>query len=740
MSNDTTNWQQEVNKYFLDGGYHQAAILYEQAIDRNPENKSYYWQLGLILLLQGEEEAAQTTWLLGMANGEPEQVEHWMRELIQVLAKEANRRSALEDFSVAWALRQHIREINPTEIENLLHLVDLSISLENYTGEQLIEYGIIDQLQTDPPLEVDLDLLHHVLKKLLIYNPIHQSSLDFAAACVKYIKQAKEEEGKAIVNSFTQVLYEVAYSFAAVNIARDYGDLFLQITPKNQGLLGTMSQFSAELTEYVKAIEYAERSYAISEKLHHKIYNNHIILRAMMSAGGYNQEAKALIERQELLIKDLIEKTPSKVGREAMRLYNTSFFFPYVFDCPQKNVKLRSQLSQACQIYVEKTSENQVNKYCQGLSQRKYLSEKPLKIGYISHCFRKHSVGWIARWLLKHHNQDKFQVYAYLLGSKKRDDTLQEWYVNQVTKAHLYGGMVSSEVAEQIYADEIDVLIDLDSLTLTNSCWIMALKPAPIQVTWLGWDASGVPTIDYYIADPYVLPEDAQKYYSEKIWRLPQTYVAVDGFEVSQPSLRRDNLDIPSDAVVYFTAQRGPKYNPNTIRLQMKILKEVPNSYFLMKGFGNEEFLNELIIDTAAAEGVSSDRIKFTGRVALEEIHRANLQIADVVLDTYPYNGATTTLETLWMCIPMVTKVGQQFAARNSYTMMMNAGITEGIAWSDEEYVEWGIRLGRDENLRKEVSWKLRQSKRTAPLWNAKQFTREMENAYQQMWQIYIDN
>ena len=113
--------------------------------------------------------------------------------------------------------------------------------------------------------------------------------------------------------------------------------------------------------------------------------------------------------------------------------------------------------------------------------------------------------------------------------------------------------------------------------------------------------------------------------------------------------------------------------------------------------------------------------------------------IADVVLDTYPYNGATTTLETLWMAIPMVTKVGQQFASRNSYTMMVNAGLTEGIAWSDEEYLDWGIRLGRDENLRKQISWKLRQSRRTAPLWNAKQFTRDMENAYRQMWQIYIE-
>jgi predicted O-linked N-acetylglucosamine transferase (SPINDLY family) len=91
------------------------------------------------------------------------------------------------------------------------------------------------------------------------------------------------------------------------------------------------------------------------------------------------------------------------------------------------------------------------------------------------------------------------------------------------------------------------------------------------------------------------------------------------------------------------------------------------------------------------------------------------------------------------MGIPLVTRVGEQFAARNSYTMMMNAGLTEGLAWTDDEYIEWGVRLGKDMALRQQISWKLRQSRQTAPLWNAKQFTREMENAYEQMWQRYLE-
>jgi predicted O-linked N-acetylglucosamine transferase (SPINDLY family) len=364
-----------------------------------------------------------------------------------------------------------------------------------------------------------------------------------------------------------------------------------------------------------------------------------------------------------------------------------------------------------------------------------------MKIGYLSHCMSRHSVGWLARWLIRHHDRSQFSLHGYFINEKK-NDPMFGWYLGQMDQAYCLSVQASNDsenLADLIHRDNIDILVDLDSLTLDVSCHILSLKPAPVQVTWLGWDAAGLPAIDYFIADPYVLPDWAQEHYSEKIWRLPQTYIAIDGFETDVPSLRRDQLDIPADAVIYLSAQKGYKRHADTVRLQMKILREVPNSYFLIKGQADQDSIKRFFEAIALAEGVSPDCLRFLPEVALEEIHRANLAIADVVLDTYPYNGATTTLETLWMGIPLVTRVGETFSARNSYTMLMNVGVTEGIAWSAEEYVEWGIRLGKDEALRQQVHWKLRQSRHTAPLWNAKQFTREMEKAYQQMWRIYCE-
>jgi predicted O-linked N-acetylglucosamine transferase (SPINDLY family) len=350
----------------------------------------------------------------------------------------------------------------------------------------------------------------------------------------------------------------------------------------------------------------------------------------------------------------------------------------------------------------------------------------------------RHSVGWLARWLIQHHDHNQFEIYGYFIGQKP-DDILQQWYIANVDHACIIGidcPIDSAEIAQRIHDDNIDILVDLDSITLDISCGVMALKPAPIQLTWLGWDASGILGIDYYIADPYVLPESAQSYYCEKIWRLPQTYVAVDGFEVGIPTLRREDLKIPEDAIVFLSTQKGHKRHPETTKLQMQIVKEVPNSYFLIKGAADEAALQSFFTTVAAEVGVTPDRLRFLPETPLEATHRANLAIADVVLDTFPYNGATTTLETLWMGIPIVTRVGNQFAARNSYTMMKNAGIDEGIAFTDAEYIEWGVRLGTDAALRQQIAWKLRQSRHSAPLWNAKQFTREMERAYEQMWAI----
>jgi predicted O-linked N-acetylglucosamine transferase (SPINDLY family) len=733
---DTNKLQQQAYKFLLQSNYLSAADIYEQLIAHEPEVKSHYWHLGLVFLLQGQEVEAQTTWFMAMMEGETGEIENFNHELVTILKSEAERREALEEYNTSLMIRQQIKEIHPTDIYNLLHLLKLYINLKIYTGEELNELGIIDILKSKTELAIDISFLMEILSSVLRDTILHSSVIDFVDACSPYIKNN--------LNDFHNILLpaavDIAYSQKQSSIAARLAEIYIKIDPDNVEFLLHLSGFYQNAREYEDGIKTAQKAYSKLTELADLIFANRQILRGLMSAGGYWQEGYKTHYLQESLLQKLIaEESTTLKDIQVSRLYNANYFAPYLEDNPKATRKIQNQLMQVCYKNIENFSNKQLERYRQGLTNRKqsYNSlTKKLKVGYISHCLKTHSVGWLARWLLKHHDQEKFELYIYSLFNKPIYDPLHEWYLNQVTRA--YNSNNVFQIAEQIYQDEIDILIDLDSITLDLTCHVMAVKPAPIQATWLGFDGSGIPTIDYYIADPYVLPENAQEYYSEKIWRLPQTYIAVDGFEVGVPTLHRDSLDIPNDAIVYLCTQRGFKRHPDTMRLQLKIIKEVPNSYLLLKGLAEEKSTKDFMYQLAEEEGVDCSRLRFLPEVISEATHRANLGIADIVLDTYPYNGATTSLETLWMCIPLVTKVGEQFAARNSYTMMINTGITEGIAWSDEEYVEWGVRLGKDEALRQDISWKLRKSRKTAPLWNGKQFTRDMEKAYEQMWQKYI--
>ncbi|BDI20245.1 hypothetical protein ANSO36C_60470 [Nostoc cf. commune SO-36] len=734
MITNITNFQAEAYQHLIAGEYAQAAYLYEKAITAEPEIISNYWHLGLTLLLQGQETEAQMTWMLVIAEIEEEKIQLHTTELIKVLQVEAERREYLEEFSISWLIRQHIREINPSDINNLLEIIQLSIKLDNFDGTQLNESGIILLLNSREILDLNSELLNQVLQKVLETQPLHPSYLDLVEACLFYF--ANPQQG---FNILLPAAIKIGHTFKQPKVAAQILELYLRLDPEELETLRHLAIFYQDSKNYALGIEKAKLCYSLSKKLADKIFAIHLVLRGLMTAGGYWQEICSTSQELECVLQEFIKAQPLAVDEvRTLRLLTPSFALPHIKDSPAEFRKIHNQIAQIFQNNIQAIAREETARYSQRIinNQRSGISTKPLKIGYVSYALRRHSVGWLARWLIQHHNRDKFEIYNYSVSYKLVDDFLQEWYVDQSYKARKLG-INAFEIAEQIYEDEIDILVDLDSITLDISSEVMALKPAPIQVTWLGWDASGIPAIDYFIADPYVLPDSAQDYYTEKIWRLPHTYIAVDGFEVGVPTLRRDELDIPSDAVIYLSAQRGYKRHPETTKWQMKIIKEVPNSYFLIKGDAEEEAIKEFFYKIAEEEGVECSRLRFLPQDPSETVHRANLTIADVVLDTYPYNGATTTLETLWMGIPLVTRVGEQFAARNSYTMMMNAGITEGIAWTDEEYIQWGIRLGKDAVLRQQIAWKLRQSRQTSPLWNGKKFAREMENAYQQMWQKY---
>jgi len=714
------NWQPEVYELLNEEKYEEVAHFYEQLIETEPEVISHYWYLGLAYLLAGEEEEAQTTWFYVFAERKETEIEQGAKELIEVLTTEAERQKKLNNYALAWLIRGHIRELEPSLVNNLLELIELEINLEYFTVEKLNEWEIINLLQESNVEEVDREKLLAILAMVLKFPA--RETLAFAEASLPHLW-----EHPALVATIMSSVIKNNLKNNSPIYAAELTKLSIKRQPENLSLIIHLfwCYFGEKL--YEKSLETAYHLYEKSPTIYLKVYSNFLILTTLVTRGDW-LIAKNISERHINLLKELIQQQP--LAREFFIedcFVTVTVYLPYIRDNAQENRWLHNQISQSWQ---QKICQKKVNKYINNNSEF-----SKLKIGYIASTFKRHSVGWLSRWLFHYHNREKFEIFIYL-ANQTEDEITQKWFRQKADK--IYNFPIAPEaIVEQIIKDEIDILVELDSLTDDLTCKVIAFKPAPIQVTWLGWDASGIPAIDYFIADPFVLPDNCQAYYHEKIWRLPQTYLAVDGFEIGVPSIRRDELNIPPDAVVYLNIQNALKRHPDTIRLQMKIIKAVDNSYFLIKGSGEQELIKKMFTQLAEEEGVSPEKLRFLPRTNSEEIHRANISIADIVLDTYPYNGATTTLEVLWMGVPLVTRVGEQFSARNSYAFMRNVGLTEGIAYSDEEYVEWGIKLGLNAALREEISRKLKLSRHTSPLWNAKAFTKEMEKAYQQMWENY---
>lgn len=732
------NLQQQADESCLQGDYHQVARLYEAIIQLEPDVVCHYWHLGLAYLLQGQEEEAQMTWFLPMAQGTPEEIDQWTQELVQVLETAAQRQQSQDNHNQSWLIRQHIREIAPAEINNLLHLLQLSIQLETFTNTALTEWNVIKLLREASAEIIGSELLWQVLRQVLDSADVGSEALEFAEVCVYHLKQQGLIEIQELISNLVLIAFKIAYIPRRPDLAARLLELCLELDPNHVEVLRALAYFYGDIGHYQEAVEIAKQFYALSQTLPLEVIGNYLILRGLLGAGGHWSEVWPVFEHHQSLLQKLIQAQPRNLGVYLPRsLFITPCYLPYLQADLARNRWLQNQVSQLCQENWQACASEQVKRYQQRSSHR-FNTSRPLKIGYISQSLREHSIGWLSRWLFQYHNREFFHLSIYLVNQAV-DEFTHYWFVDQVDAAHNLGQADPQVIADKIFEDQIDILVELESITLPEISSAIALKPAPIQVTWLGWDASGLPAIDYFMADPYVLPENAQAYYQETIWRLPKTYIAVDGFEVGVPTLRRDQLGIPADAIVYLSAQTGFKQHPDTVRLQMQILQQVPNSYFLIKGRADEAAIQQFFNELAEAEGVDLGRLRFLPRDPNELVHRANLGIADVVLDTYPYNGATTTLETLWMGIPLVTRVGQQFAARNSYAFLMNVGVTEGIAWTDEEYVEWGVRFGKDEALRQQVAGKLKASRQTSPLWHAKQFTREMEKAYQQMWTRHLE-
>ena len=360
---------------------------------------------------------------------------------------------------------------------------------------------------------------------------------------------------------------------------------------------------------------------------------------------------------------------------------------------------------------------------------------RKLHIGYLSGDFRLHPLAFLITEMIELHDGEKFEISAY---SYARNDETRERKRLEEAFDHFVdiSAMSMPEAAKRIHADQVDILVDLTGFTQNSRSGILAMRPAPIQVNWLGFPGTmGAPYVDYLISDSCITPPSAAADYSEALVLMPHSYQPNDRNRPIGKSPMRIDYGLPEEAFVFCCFNQTFKITPAIFTIWMRLLKAVPGSVLWLLECNPWAKAN--LLREAEAQGVDGSRLLFAPRVPIAE-HLARHDLADLFLDTLPYNAHTTASDALWMCLPVLTVAGDTFAARVAASLLQAANLPELVTTSLEEYEALALRLARDPALLDGYRERLLQSSAEIPLFNTAAFTAALERAYQQMHEIYL--
>ncbi len=356
------------------------------------------------------------------------------------------------------------------------------------------------------------------------------------------------------------------------------------------------------------------------------------------------------------------------------------------------------------------------------------LNGRRLRIGYVSPNFSRHSVGYFIEPVIRHHDRERFEVFCYYAHDKSDDTTARlreradHWRDIPQTDGAAF--------AEMVRADGIDVLVDLAGHSKSNRLAGFAYRPAPLQITWLGYpDTSGLPVMDARISDAIADPApQADAFNTERVWRIDGGFLCYQPPADSPPV--GTQINAPS-AVVFGSFNNIAKLTAGTLRLWCAILEAVPGSRLVLKSASlNFSETADRVIEAFEQFGIAGGRIETRGWIARREQHLAQYDGIDIALDTYPYNGTTTTCEALWMGVPVVTRTGDTHMSRVGASLLHAAGLDDLVTRDGTDYVETAVALAGDNARRRELRGILRSRLEASPLLDHAGFTRRLERIY----------
>lgn len=350
-----------------------------------------------------------------------------------------------------------------------------------------------------------------------------------------------------------------------------------------------------------------------------------------------------------------------------------------------------------------------------------------LRIGYFSSDFREHATMHLITGLFENHDKKKFEIYAYDYSIPDNSEYRRR-FLSAIDHHIDISALTDIDAAKKIEADNLDILIDLKGHTGSSRPTVLAYRPAPVQIAYLGFPGStGLGCIDYIIADRYVTPDSSKAHYSERFCRLPHSYQCNGkASDITRSSKSRNDFGLPTDQIVFCAFNQQYKVDPETFAVWLEILRKVENSVLWLL-LDHSVIAKKNIIHFTEKHGVDPKRLIFTSTVMPAE-HRERLQFADIALDTLLCNGHTTTSDMLlWGGLPVVTCKGQHFSSRVSESLLSAMGLQELVGLDREDMVRIACELATNNDYRKAIREKIALNRKTSTLFDPSRFAADFE-------------
>lgn len=362
-------------------------------------------------------------------------------------------------------------------------------------------------------------------------------------------------------------------------------------------------------------------------------------------------------------------------------------------------------------------------------------ADRRLRIGYVSPDFREHSVANFFEPLLAARDRESFEVICY--SDMPRPDATTARLRSLADGWRDINKLNHDQVAQLIRADNVDILVDLAGHTSNNRLPAFVKKPAPVQVTYLGYpNTTGLSAIDYRLTDAVADPDGEEVFYTERLVRLPGCFLCY-----MPPAHVPDVTPLPLDAtgsITFGSFNNLAKINRQVVELWSEIMRVVPNARLLVKNHSlTDQSVRDYYYGLFVQRGVTRDRLDLIGHTPSREAHLALYGRVDIALDTFPYNGATTTCEALWMGVPVITLSGKHHAGRVGLSLLTALKLDELVAHSPADYVRPASTLASDRSKLAQMRMSLRERMRTSPLCDAQGFARRIEKIYREMWRSW---